>query len=280
MLTLQMENRTLKMESVERDRKLKQSLARLARAEEAAKRASLAPGMARPTKGDSNSSRLFAAEQRVSELEDETRELTRKLQKENERGAHFKNMCKEYKVKLDEALKAARMMKPGQRSAASVFPGQSSTMEERLKDMLRQERSRAAALAEECDELRKALRGAGGKVPPAAPAAPVSTDGDKWVLEDLAHEGQTYLLDRSMMKVYDKPISDADWPEPVGRLVDGRVHLVTHEDLFNALDSYLKREQIHLKEAFDRFDSDQNEHLDSDELGKFCLLYTSPSPRD
>ena len=53
MLTLQMENRTLKMESVERDRKLKQSLARLARAEEAAKRASLAPGMARPTKGDS-----------------------------------------------------------------------------------------------------------------------------------------------------------------------------------------------------------------------------------
>ena len=115
----------------------------------------------------------------------------------------------------------------------------------------------------------KALRGAGGKVPPAAPAAPVSTDGDKWVLEDLAHEGQTYLLDRSMMKVYDKPISDADWPEPVGRLVDGRVHLVAFEDLFQRSDSYLKREQIHLKEAFDRFDSDQNEHLDSDELGKF-----------
>ena len=268
-LTLQMENRTLKTEAVERDRKLKQTLARLARAEEAAKRASLAPGSARPTKGDSNSSRLFAAEQRVSELEDETRELTRKLQKESERGAHFKNMCKEYKVKLDGALKAARMIKPEQRSTASVFPGHSSSLEERMKDMLRQERSRAAALAQECDELRKAVRAAGNKVPPAAPAATVSTDGDEWVLEDLVHEGQTYLLDRPMMKVYDKPSSDAGWPEPVGRLVDGRVHLVKHEDLFNALDSYLKREQIHLKEAFDRFDSDQNEHLDSDELGKF-----------
>ena len=153
-----MENRTLKMESVERDRKLKQSLARLARAEEAAKRASLAPGMARPTKGDSNSSRLFAAEQRVSELEDETRELTRKLQKENERGAHFKNMCKEYKVKLDEALQGRALMKPGSAARLLSFRSQSSTMEERLKDMLRQERSRAAALAEECDELRKALR--------------------------------------------------------------------------------------------------------------------------
>ena len=42
LLTLQMENRRLKKEAMERDDKLKQTLARMARAEEAAKRAALA----------------------------------------------------------------------------------------------------------------------------------------------------------------------------------------------------------------------------------------------
>ena len=113
-MTLQMENRRLKKEAMERDDKLKQTLARMARAEEAAKRAALAsagnrsPGAS--LKGSSASARLFAAEQRVTELEEEARELTRKLQREHERGVHFKNMCKEYKVKLDEALKAARRL--------------------------------------------------------------------------------------------------------------------------------------------------------------------------
>ena len=268
LLTLQMENRTLKMEAVERDIKLKQSLARLARAEEAAKRAS---SLRAPLKGDTNTTRLYAAEQRAAELEDEARELARKLQKEEERGLHYKNMCKEYKVKLDAALKSARMKNAGQRSPTAVFPGQTTSMEDRLKDMLRQERARAAALAEERDELRKAVRASGGKMPkPAAAAAPVSAtkDGNEWILEDFVQDGQTYLLDRVAMKVYDKPAPE-DWPEPVGRLVDGTLHLAQTEDLFKALDSYLKREQIHLKAAFDRFDDDGNDHLDSNELGKF-----------
>tara|TARA_B110000977_G_scaffold136810_1_gene173758 strand:- start:23770 stop:29397 length:5628 start_codon:yes stop_codon:yes gene_type:complete len=267
-----MENRTLKMEAVERDRKLKQSLARLARAEETAKRASMGSASARaPLKGDSNASRLFAAEQRAAELEEEARELTRKLQKEMEKGLHYKNMNKELKVKLDEALKSARMKKPGQRSPSAVFPGQTSSMEDKLKDMLRQERARAAALAEERDELRKAVHASDGKMPkPAAPAAPASPkkDSNEWILEDFTHEGRTYLLDRATMKVYDKPAPE-DWPEPVGRLVGGCLLMAKNEDLFKALDSYLKREQIHLKRAFDRFDSDGNEYLDGDELGKF-----------
>ena len=88
-LSLQMENRQLKKEAVERDKKFKQTLARLARAEEAAKRATLASASSHspggPVKGAPTAARLFAAEQRASELEEECRELTRKLQREHER---------------------------------------------------------------------------------------------------------------------------------------------------------------------------------------------------
>ena len=74
-LSLQMENRQLKKEAVERDKKFKQTLARLARAEEAAKRATLASASSRspggPVKGAPTAARLFAAEQRASELEEE-----------------------------------------------------------------------------------------------------------------------------------------------------------------------------------------------------------------
>jgi len=287
-LTLQMENRRLKKEAMERDDKLKQTLARMARAEEAAKRAALAsagnrsPGAS--LKGSSASARLFAAEQRVTELEEEARELTRKLQREHERGVHFKNMCKEYKVKLDEALKAARA-KPSSvlRGAGPEFPAprakpttpppaNSARTDERVADQLRQERMKTAALVSERDELRRLLHAAGGKVP-ASRGASVSSkkkSGSEWVLEHFTHERQPYLLDRATLKVYTVPQSDDDWPEPVGRLVGGRLRVPPRkEDLFKLLDAYLKREQIHLKEAFDRFDSDSSGAMSSAQLGRF-----------
>ena len=220
LLTLQMENRRLKKEAMERDDKLKQTLARMARAEEAAKRAALAsagnrsPGAS--LKGSSASARLFAAEQRVTELEEEARELTRKLQREHERGVHFKNMCKEYKVKLDEALKAARA-KPSSvlRGAGPEFPAprakptmpppaNSARTDERVAEQLRQERMKTAALVSERDELRRLLHAAGGKVP-ASRGASVSSkkkSGSEWVLEHFTHERQPYLLDRATLKVY------------------------------------------------------------------------------
>ena len=66
--------------------------------EEAAKRATLAAssklgGSAADKMAAPTAARLFAAEQRAAELEEESRELTRKLQKEHEKTAHFKNLC-------------------------------------------------------------------------------------------------------------------------------------------------------------------------------------------
>ena len=53
---------------------------------------------------------------------------------------------------------------------------------------------------------------------------------------------------RPHTEVYSVPSAQSDWPEPVGRLVGGRLHVPPkHEDLFKGLDAYLKREQIHLK---------------------------------
>jgi Ca2+-binding EF-hand superfamily protein len=287
-LTLQMENRRLKQEAVERDGKFKQTLARLARAEEAAKRATLASSSNRGAagggriQGTPTTARLFAAEQRATELEEEARELTRKLQREHERGLHFKNLCKEYKVKLDEALKSARsrqptMRPPGESLAASLAAkqGKSSPTKDDpgASDQLRQERARTAALAKERDELRRLLHAAGGQVPGlsigGASVALSKRDGSEWVLEHFVHNQQPYLLDRATLKVYSAPTSEKEWPEPVGRLVGGRLHVPTkHEDLFKALDTYLKREQIHLKAAYDRFDADHSGELDTSELGR------------
>ena len=291
-LSLQMENRQLKKEAVERDKKFKQTLARLARAEEAAKRATLASASSRspggPVKGAPTAARLFAAEQRASELEEECRELTRKLQREHERSVHFKNMCKEYKVKLEEAMKAARLRPAGiARSAAPEFPARparspaksapatATKADERVVEQLRLERIKTAALANERDELRRLVHAAGGKVPDAkvsgaSVAGPEKSDGSEWVLEHFVHEQQTYLLDRQTLKVYTKPESSDDWPEPVGRLVGGRLHKPSkQDDLFKALDAYLKREQIHLKEVFDKFDSDKTGAMSSPQLGRF-----------
>ena len=79
-----------------------------------------------------------------------------------------------------------------------------------------------------------------------------------------------HLLDRQTLKVYTKPESSDDWPEPVGRLVGGRLHKPSkQDDLFKALDAYLKREQIHLKEVFDKFDSDKTGAMSSPQLGRF-----------
>ena len=287
-LALDMENRRLKREAVERDNKYKQTVARLARAEEAAKRATLAGSKTRGAgeriQGTPTTARLFAAEQRAAELEAEARELTRKLQREHERGLHFKNLCKEYKVKLDEALKTARTKQPavrpmgGESLAASLArshgklsPDANSSLD--ASESLKRERARTAALAKERDELRRLLHAAGGQVPGmksgGASVALSKKDGSEWVLEHFAYDNQSYLLDRATLKVYSSPSTPDGWPQPVGRLVGGRLAVAPkHEDLFNALDAYLKREQIHLKEAFDRFDLDHSNALDTSELGR------------
>jgi len=290
-LSLQMENRRLKKEAVERDDKFKQTLARLARAEEAAKRASLASSSTRALggriQGTPTTARLFAAEQRATELEEEARELTRKLQREHERGLHFKNLCKEYKVRLDDSLKAARARQPPVRlpssagdpgatlaAGAKQAQGTSAGTGRDDSDQMRAERARTVALAKERDELRRLLHAAGGQVPGVrsggASVAMSKRDGAEWVLEHFVHDQQPYLLDRATLKVYSTPTSEGEWPEPVGRLVGGRLHVPPrHEDLFKALDSYLKREQIHLKAAYDRFDADHSGTLDASELGRF-----------
>lgn len=288
-LTLQMEYRRLKKEAVERDDKLKQTLARLARAEEAAKRATLASSSTRAggrIQGTPTTARLFAAEQRATELEEEARELTRKLQREHERGLHFKNLCKEYKVKLDDALKSARSRQPTMRPMGESLTASLAAKQDKLSpisdasaiDQLRQERARSASLARERDELRRLLHAAGGQVPGwashvigGASVALSKKDGySEWVLEHFAHDQQPYLLDRATLKVYSTPTSEKDWPEPVGRLVGGRLHVPPkHEDLFKALDSYLKRGKIHLKEVYDNFDANHSGELSTAELGRF-----------
>jgi Ca2+-binding EF-hand superfamily protein/DNA repair exonuclease SbcCD ATPase subunit len=284
-LNLQNENRRLKKELDARENKHKQTLARLARAEEAAKRATLASssklgGSAGGKMTAPTAARLFAAEQRAAELEEESRELTRKLQKEHEKTVHFKNLCKEYKVKLDDALKMARGIKPGKKTAADISnvrlpkpPGMdtSTRHSDSMAEQLRQERVRASTLTSEVESLRRQLRQMElkkGSAPAAAPATKVT--GDTWVLEHFVEERRNYLLDRATSKVYTKPLTPDEWPEPVGRMSGGRiVRPTSKDDVFVALDAYLKREQIHLKEAFDKFDADKSESLTTAELGKF-----------
>lgn len=284
-LALEQENRRLKKEAVERDVKFKQTVARLARAEEAAKRATIALSSKRATGGGTpggpTSSRLFSAEQKVAELEEEARDLTRKLTREHERGLHFKNLCKEYKAKLDDALRAARARPPPVQSRASTTPKRQeapsfskrrASEDGATAEALRLERVRTASLAAERDELRRLLHAAGGKVPGMkAGGASVSagTDGE-WVLEHFVSNGTPYLLDRQTLKVYSKPATAKDWPSPVGRLVNGQLHAPPQaDDLFKALDSYLKRERVHLKEAFDSFDANDSGVLSASELGRF-----------
>ena len=227
--TRQMENRRLKKEAVEKDDKCKQTLARLARAEEAAKRAALASSSTHASgariQGTPTTARLFAAEQRLSELEEEARELTRRLQREHERGLHFKNLCKEYKVKLDEAQKAARSKQPFTRADAAPQPAGGSKQqpgagassdptkspqklgEGSALEQLRQERARTASLAKERDELRRLLHAAGGVLPGEKHAGGASValskkDGAEWVLEHFVNNQQPYLLDRATLKVW------------------------------------------------------------------------------
>ena len=285
-LNLQNENRRLKKELDARETKHKQTLARLARAEEAAKRATLAAssklgGSAADKMAAPTAARLFAAEQRAAELEEESRELTRKLQKEHEKTAHFKNLCKEYKAKLDDALKMARGIKPAKKTAADIgsvsvprLPDMdtSSRRGDSMAEQLRQERVRATTLASEVESLRRQLRQMEVKKgsTPAAGAPATKASNDAWVLEHFVEDRRNYLLDRSTSKVYTKPLTPDEWPEPVGRMSGGRIVRPTNkDDVFVALDAYLKREQIHLKEAFDKFDADKSESLSTAELGRF-----------
>ena len=209
-LNLQNENRRLKKELDARETKHKQTLARLARAEEAAKRATLAAssklgGSAADKMAAPTAARLFAAEQRAAELEEESRELTRKLQKEHEKTAHFKNLCKEYKAKLDDALKMARGIKPAKKTAADIgsvsvprLPDMdtSSRRVDSMAEQLRQERVRATTLASEVESLRRQLRQMEVKKgsTPAAGAPATKASNDAWVLEHFVEDRRNYLL--------------------------------------------------------------------------------------
>jgi Ca2+-binding EF-hand superfamily protein len=160
-----------------------------------------------------------------------------------------------------------------------------------LEQQVRAERARAAALLRERDELRRLLHAAGGRPPADGPhggggggggaAVAVSRgDGSEWTLEHFMYKQVPYLLDRATLKVYTCGAggggggggggAGAEWPEPVGRLVGGHLHVTPqHQDLFQALDLYLKREQIHLKAAYERFDADGSGALSASELGRF-----------
>ena len=126
-MTLQMENRRLKKEAMERDDKLKQTLARMARAEEAAKRAALAsagnrsPGAS--LKGSSASARLFAAEQRVTELEEEARELTRKLHRDAKERVWNERMEAKVRKYVDRAFAGAFVYERGKERAGGEGGG-------------------------------------------------------------------------------------------------------------------------------------------------------------
>lgn len=99
---------------LEQEGKLKQLSVRLQRTEEAAKRA-LLPASSKQAGGHgSSAAKLFAAEQRAEDLEEQVRSLQRQLSDEKEKTVHFKGVARDLKSKLDEFLKANRMRKtPG-----------------------------------------------------------------------------------------------------------------------------------------------------------------------
>ena len=109
-LTLEAEYRILKKEHAEREGKQKVLLARLARTEEAAKRAMLKAGHG---KGTLSVAKQFDFEAENAELHDKLREAQRKIDAQHERVLHFKNVAKDYKAKLADAMRLAKSHRAG-----------------------------------------------------------------------------------------------------------------------------------------------------------------------
>lgn len=72
------------------------------------------------------------------------------------------------------------------------------------------------------------------------------------------------------MKVFTAPKTAGEYPSPVGKVVAGElVRPAETQDIFQALDVFLKTHEARLKDVYDFFDSDNNGALDGNELGRF-----------
>ena len=79
--------------------------------------------------GAPNTARLFQAEQRVQELEEQIRTMTRRLQAEQEKTNHFKGLARELKLRLGDHLKTIRTKKAGVTSGKTKGAGASDVSE-------------------------------------------------------------------------------------------------------------------------------------------------------
>eukprot|EP00959_Pyramimonas_sp_CCMP1952_P065424 1365846-Pyramimonas_sp.AAC.1 len=146
-----MENKRLKKELTAQEDKLKQLHARLARTEEAAKRAMVsASEVGGRAHGAPTTARLFQAEQRVQELEDQVRSMTRKLQAEQEKTNHFKGLARDLKLRLGEHLKTIRTKKSGPTSGKTRL----TTDPVELSRQVKLQTVQIESLKRENDELR------------------------------------------------------------------------------------------------------------------------------
>ena len=123
-LTLEEEHRTLKRQLLEKDAKHKQLQTRLVRAEEAAKKAMLKAGAG---KGGLSVAKQFDYEAENAELGNKLREAQRKIEAQHERVLHFKKQARDYKDKLQDALRLARAHR-GARSGPGGGMGRRSQM--------------------------------------------------------------------------------------------------------------------------------------------------------
>eukprot|EP00798_Chlamydomonas_sp_ICE-L_P029768 gene29768-5416_t len=91
----------------------------------------------------------------------------------------------------------------------------------------------------------------------------------EWVLEDLRHKGESYLLDREANLIY---AEDRVWPRLVGR-INSDQRVVSHKprnpgELYTRLDEYLKRNKVRLQDLFEQYDRDRSGELSLSELGR------------
>eukprot|EP00854_Cymbomonas_tetramitiformis_P001473 gene1473-2099_t len=283
-LDVEAENRRLKKQILEQDDKFKQLHARLARTEEAAKRAILndAGGAGAPNRatrgGGGHTARLFAAEQRVQELEEQVRIQTRKLQAEHEKTLHFKNLAKVHEqllfmqqqmFALQQENEALRANSPSR--ADNAAPPKQSQAE--VQDLQQQVKLLKAMNRELQLNYRPPVPEGGQhsnprSAPAPQPAASVQPGDLVWELEEFPFQGKSYLLDPATSYLYDDLTSDR-WPVPVGQLVGGQPQFsVDTKDFFAALDAHLKQNSTRLKDLFEQYDADSSGALDRAELSK------------
>lgn len=92
----------------------------------------------------------------------------------------------------------------------------------------------------------------------------------QWTLEELKHEGKNFLLDKQTSIVY-RDTDDNQWPEPVGKLVGGRIQFRSRQgagQLFEALDRLLKERRVKFSQLFREYDADGSGGLDANELSR------------